>query len=93
VNQRPHFVAAARLPARLPVRAGYRVHVYDSEATPCSCVVGLFCGIPATPVEVEIAPRNGTWDTQDGERRCLMCGTCWRIEGNEWKPLQVRSCA
>jgi hypothetical protein len=58
----------------------------DSEATPCGCVAADFGSIPAVPVEVE--QRRAA-----GERRCLMCGTSWRVGPDMWTPIDVQKAA
>jgi hypothetical protein len=66
--------------AQIAARPGRRVQCYDSDATPCGCTVALFFGIPAVPVEVERERRPG-------DRRCLVCGTIWRVGEDLWTPL------
>jgi hypothetical protein len=71
---------------RLTARAGRSVQCYDSEATPCGCVVAEYCSIPAAPVEVER-------QRCAGERRCMVCGANWRVGPDMWTPLDVRKAA
>lgn len=74
--------------ARLAPNAGTRRQIYDQQAAPCQCPpVARFVGVPALPVEVEIRNERRR---KIKHCRCLMCGTRWTTENNEYRAREVR---